>query len=495
MGTCSYLIALVLLPGHVVFGAPNFVVLLADDMGYGDLSSYGNPTIKTPNIDQMAHEGIKFTQAYTGSSICSPSRGSMLTGRLPIRTGIYSGFDYPVDLLFRVFLPWNTGGLPEEEITIPKALRTKGYRSGLVGKWHCGHYNGSLPTQHSGFDYWFGLPWSQDEGCPPGYNGTYAKPCPKEGELWPGIPLYRNDEIIQQPVNLDTLTDRYTDEAIQFMQNATNNQEPFFLYMAYDQVHTPLFTSPRFAGRSTRGLFGDAAQEMDDSIGRILAAIDAMGIANDTVVFFSSDNGPWIEQGVNGGSAGPFQGGKGSTWEGGMREPFIVRWPGTVAPTQVDTTNIASLMDIFSTVLDLAGVTPPTDRVIDGVSMKNALLGQGPIDRNFQGAPVYYYYRDDKLYAVRWGPWKAHFVTRPGFGKEVPVHHDPPLMFNLNEDLGEAWPLDVSEPDVANALTVIKAAVAHIESTMVPGPPQLNRLDDKIAPCCNKSSNCYCGPW
>eukprot|EP01094_Clydonella_sp_ATCC50884_P025709 TRINITY_DN6869_c0_g1_i1.p1 TRINITY_DN6869_c0_g1~~TRINITY_DN6869_c0_g1_i1.p1 ORF type:complete len:511 (-),score=111.70 TRINITY_DN6869_c0_g1_i1:61-1551(-) len=485
MKTLAVLLALVSCGAFVcanteVASKPNIVVFFADDLGYGDVSFNGHPTIRSPNLDKLAAEGMRMSSFYSGAPICSPSRASILTGRLPIRNGVYTQSEYPLDQLFRVFYPWSTGSLPDTEITIAEALKPANYTSGLIGKWHLGHVD-ALPLER-GFDYFYGLPYSQDEGCPPGYGMN----CTKEWQhIWPGVPLYRNDTIIQQPVNLQTLVPRYTAEANGFIEQAVVRDKPFFLYMAYDEVHVPLFASPEFTGVSKRGLFGDAVQEMDDSIGQIMAKLDEVGVLENTLVFFTSDNGPWVDQGIEGGSAGLFRGEKGETWEGGMREPAIIYWKGKIQGGQLNM-DMTSTMDIFSTALDVAGVPAPTDRVIDGVSLLPLILNGKPVERD-----CYFYYRDHTLQAARCGAFKAHYVTRCGFCHDPPTWHNPPLLFNVNEDPGEQWELDPT--DYQSVLQDINNAVAKHNSTMVKGVPQLNLLNPFVAPCCDHSNRCNCG--
>ncbi|KAL5493317.1 hypothetical protein EMCRGX_G014475 [Ephydatia muelleri] len=243
---------------------PNIVILLADDLGYGDIGCYGHPTILTPNIDLLAQGGMKFTQFYSAYPICTPSRGGLMTGRLPIRNGIYSSAGYPLDMLYRVFMPGSTGGLQSDEVTIAALLKPLNYSSLLLGKWHLGHLN-TMPTQR-GFDEFYGLPYSQDEGCQP------ANPCYTK---WPAVPLYHNETIIEQPVDLSTLTPRYNAKALEFIDN--NKDSPFLLVMAYDEVHIPLFASNGFVNTSARGLYGDALQEMDDSVGQIVGKVEGPG--------------------------------------------------------------------------------------------------------------------------------------------------------------------------------------------------------------------------
>src|SRR4051812_46965896 len=293
--------------------APNIIIILADDLGYGDLSCYGHPTIRTPNLDRMATEGMRFTDFYVAATVCTPSRAALITGRLPIRTGMAGG------LQKRVIMRDSKGGLPDNEITIAQALKPKGYATQCVGKWHLGHTPQYLPC-HRGFDHWFGLRYSNDmepnEGIPKGAGMSLH---PKQ-EWW-NPTLFRDDQIIEQPTQLNQLTRRYTEEAIKFIKGTKN--KPFFLYFAHTFPHVPLFASDKFLGKSARGLYGDVVEELDWSVGQILETLRKENLAENTFVFFTSDNGPWLTRGLAGGSAGPLRDGKGSSYEGGMREPGI----------------------------------------------------------------------------------------------------------------------------------------------------------------------------
>eukprot|EP01122_Echinamoeba_exundans_P000943 TRINITY_DN10884_c0_g1_i1.p1 TRINITY_DN10884_c0_g1~~TRINITY_DN10884_c0_g1_i1.p1 ORF type:complete len:514 (+),score=48.19 TRINITY_DN10884_c0_g1_i1:225-1544(+) len=429
-------------------------------------------------------EGMKFTQFYSINSICSPSRGCFLTGRNTIRNGIYTSEPYPEDLIFRVFIPYSTGGLPTSEVTVATQLKNFGYSTALIGKWHLGHYGGVLPTQSHGFDYWFGLPYAQDEGCPVSKSGEIpCMPAVKDAGF-PGTPLYRNTEIIEQPVMLETLTERYNEEIESFLDNAAKNKsQPFFLYMAHNQVHVQLYASKNFLGKSKRGLYGDAAQEMDNSVGVLLIMLKSLCLVSNTFVFFSSDKGPWLEQKLDGGSAGPFKGGKGSTWEGGLRMPGIAWWPGKIPPMQVQQ-EVATSLDIFPTFLDVAGVLKPSGVILDGVSLVPLIFQGQPVHTN----DVLFFYRDNLIYAARFQAFKAHFVTRSGFNLDPPVHHSPPLLFNVEQDPGEHWPLDPTESNNAAVLKIIIAAVENQQKTVIPATPQLNpsyMLDPLVSPCCN----------
>jgi len=258
--------------------------------------------------------------------------------------------------------------------------------------------------------------------------------------------------------------------------------------MAYDEVHVPLFASSMFINSSIRGLFGDAAQEMDYSIGQIMDYLKEIGIENDTLVFFTSDNGPWLDQTINGGSPGPFYCGKGSTWEGGFREPAVAYWPGKIAPAVNN--DMASTLDLLPTILDIVGVNLP-DVTLDGISIASTLLNGSAIPREW-----YYYYRDHTLYAVRYNQYKAHFYTRSGFGEDPPLAHNPPLLFDLNNDYGEQWPLNTTQPIYAQIVSTIEQQASAFSKSLIPGPPELDYVTGpQIAPCCNQETDCVCGPW
>lgn len=413
---------------------PNFVIIFADDLGYGDLGCYGHPTIRTPQLDRMAAEGMKFTQFYSAASVCTPSRAALMTGRLPIRNGMCSDRR-------RVLFPNSAGGLPSGEITIAEALKTKGYATACVGKWHLGHLPQYLPTRQ-GFDSYFGIPYSND-----------MRPCP----------LLRNEETIEEPADQTTLTKRYTDEAVRFIRE--HREEPFFLYFPHTFPHVPLFASGEFRDTSTRGLYGDVVEELDASVGRVLETLRELEINENTLVFFTSDNGPWLPRKLNGGSAGLLRDGKGSTWEGGMREPTLAWWPSKIK-AGTTTQSLASTLDLFATVHALAGVELPSDRELDSHNLTPVLLEDKKSPRE-----TFFYYRGDRLMAVRHGPWKAHYITQSAYGRQPAEEHDPPVLYHLEHDPSEQFDVAKDHPGV---LTRIAELVSEHRANLVVSPSQLD---------------------
>ena len=426
---------------------PNFVVIFADDLGYGDLGVYGHPTIRTPHLDRMAAEGMRFTQFYTGSSVCTPSRAALLTGRLAVRSGM--AHDH-----IRVLFPPSKGGLPEAEITIPEALQSAGYVSAVVGKWHLGHVPGHLPTEH-GFDEYFGIPYSND-----------MTPSVSPGErvqAYPPLPLMRDMEVMETEPDQHLLTRRYTEEALAFIRR--NMDRPFFLYLPHTMPHVPLFASDDFAGTSTRGLYGDVIEELDWSVGQILDVLRETGLDHKTLVFFTSDNGPWLTVGLAGGTAGLLRDGKGTTWEGGMRVPAIAWWPGMI-PSGHTTQSLGTTMDLMPTFLELAGIDAPTTRIMDGVDLMPVLLNPAAEVRQ-----EVYYYRGTQLWAVRSGPWKLHYITQSAYVGDQPVVQDPPLLYHLDRDPRERFNVALEEPEVVLA---IQSMVDQHLAELVRHPSQLD---------------------
>jgi arylsulfatase A-like enzyme len=441
---------------------PNIIIILADDLGWGDLGCYGHPSIRTPNLDRMAAEGIRFTDFYSAAEVCTPSRAALLTGRYPIRNGMCND-------QYRVLRRLAAGGLPSQEITLAQALKTRSYTTACIGKWHLGNYMND-PAHHPrrhGFDFYFGLPHSNDMNPTPAAPKGATRRLDQHAEWW-AAPLFRNEKLVERPADQTTLTRRYTEEASKFIHE--HRQGPFFLYLAHTFPHVPLFASGQFKGQSRRGLYGDVVEEIDWSVGRVLEALRHEGLDKNTFVFFTSDNGPWLVQGEAGGSAGLLRDGKGSTWEGGMREPAIAWWPGRVR-SGVVSHELACTMDLFTTSLTLAGASVPADRAIDGLDLAPVLFRDGASPREF-----FFYYRGTKLYAVRKGTFKAHFTTRTGYGPDAPLPHEPPLLFDLGHDPSEQFNIAASHPDVlAEIASEVQRHRATVKSVK-------NQLEDAIKP-------------
>lgn len=425
---------------------PNFIIILADDQGYGDLGSYGHPTLRTPNLDRMAAEGQRWTSFYA-APVCTPSRAQLMTGRLAVRTGLAGG----------VLFPDSTGGLQPDEITIAEVLKARGYATAAVGKWHLGVVPEYLPM-NQGFDSYFGIPYSNDmdqTGGTLSADERFRRYMDAKIEYF-NVPLMRNGTIIERPAEQTTITKRYTDEGIQFIRAHRN--QPFFLYLAHNLPHMPLFRSKEFEHHSQRGLYGDALEEIDWNVGRILSTLRELKLEDNTLVLYTSDNGPWAPYLEQGGSAGLLRGAKASTWEGGMRVPAIFWWPGTIRSSV--STGLGSELDIVQTFASLAGAPVPTDRVLDGYDLSATLKGTGPSPRH----SLFYYASTGAgvLSAVRRDSFKAHFVVPGTDGATAgPVN---PQLYNLDEDPSEKFDLAAKRPDV---LTELRALADQHAKTVV----------------------------
>ena len=362
---------------------PNFVVIFIDDMGYGDIGPFGSTLNRTPNLDSMAAEGMKLTSFYA-APVCTPSRASLMTGSYPIRNGLQTGSWHGV------LMPGDEHGIHPEEITIAELLQERGYATACIGKWHLGDQPPFLPTRN-GFDYYYGLPYSNDMN--PG--------APRNIRNHPPLPLLRGEklrgeEVLQEVKDQSFLTGAYTKEAVQFIEE--HRDEPFFVYLPHSMVHVPLYAGEAFRGKSNNGILGDAIEELDWSVGEILGKLRELGLDDNTLVIFTSDNGPAR------GSAGPLRGRKGSTYEGGMREPTIAWAPGMIPPgSSYD--GVTSTMDLLPTLAALAGAEVPSGRVIDGHDISAILGGETGRESPYE---FFYYYRGYELRAVRGGDWKLH---------------------------------------------------------------------------------------
>ena len=432
---------------------PNFIVVFADDMGYGDIGAFGNPTIRTPNLDNMANQGQKWTNFYSAAPVSTPSRAALLTGRLPVRTGMSSEKR-------RVLFPDSNGGLPQSEVTIAKLLNDNSYHTAAVGKWHLGHFSPYLPTDH-GFDSYFGIPYSNDmDKIDPTDHFTLVE---QEKYQAYNVPLMRNGDIVERPADQRTITRRYTEETVKLIKEFRD--EPFFIYLAHSMPHIPLFRSEEFKGRSAAGIYGDVIEEIDWSVGRILETLREEGLTETTLVVFTSDNGPWLTFRTHGGSPGLLRGGKGGTFEGGMREPTIFWWPDKI-PTGV-VMEMATTMDLLPTFCSLADVKIPNDRVYDGYDISPVMFGTGPNPRD-----MVLFYRDTDVFAIRKGAYKAHFMTQSEYGPDARVVHETPLLYNVLTDPSEKHDIAKDHPEIIEEM---RKLLEEHKSTLLPVENQLEK--------------------
>jgi arylsulfatase A-like enzyme len=416
---------------------PNVVIFFTDDQGYGDLSCFGNPTIHTPHLDQMAAEGMKLTQFYVASPVCSPSRAALLTGSYPKRISMHK----------HVIFPQYDYGMHTDEHTIADMLSDHGYATGMFGKWHLGHRPGLLPTDQ-GFDTWYGIPYSND------MSHFQRKPT---NQYKFNLPLMRDREVLEWEPDQHVFTKNATEEAVKFI--AANKDEPFFVYIPHAMPHIPIYASPEFEDTSKRGLYGDVIEEIDWSVGRVIATLKEHGLDENTIVMFATDNGPWEPFRQYGGSAGPLRGAKGQNWEGGQRVPCIIRWPGKIPANSVQM-ELTRSIDILPTLAEITG-GKLSDKRIDGGSIKGLLLGEDdaePASDTF----LYYSSRGD-LNGIRKGPWKLLFN-----GKEAKEEGGTAL-FHLEIDISEKWNVAKKHPErVASMKALAEEMDAEITANARP---------------------------
>ncbi len=414
-------------------GPPNVVLIFTDDQGYNDVGVFGADDIATPNLDKMAKQGTMLTSYYSAQAVCSASRAGILTGCYPNRIGIHNALG-----------PGNTHGINSKETTMAEMLKSKGYATAIFGKWHLGHHKKFLPTRH-GFDEWFGIPYSND-------MWPYH---PQQGPVFnfPDLPLYENETIIDTLVEQSQLTTQITERSVDFIQRNKNN--PFFLYVPHPQPHVPLFVSDKFKGKSNRGLYGDVIMEIDWSVGQIMEALKDNGLEENTIVIFTSDNGPWLSYGNHAGSAFPLREGKGTGWEGGQREPFIIKYPKRIPAGKVIDEPVMAI-DMLPTLAEEIGAELP-ENIIDGKSVLQLLKGN--VDKGPQEA-YFFYYRVNELFGVRYGKWKLYFPHRyrtmggqePGKdglpGEYRMIDMEEIELYNVENDISETTNVAAENPEI-----------------------------------------------
>lgn len=487
---------------------PNIVIILADDMGWGDLGANWAETKGTAHLDKMASEGMRFVDFHAAASTCSPSRASLLTGRLGLRNGVTHNFAIT-----------SVGGLPLNETTLSEVLQHAGYATAMIGKWHLGHH-GSYHPNFRGFDYYFGIPYSHDMGCTdtPGYNYPPCPACPQRHGLWRSperdcytevaLPLYENLNIVEQPVNLSGLARKYAEKAVAFIEQASASGRPFLLYVGLAHMHVPLPVTPPLESPQNQRPYHASLREMDSLVGQIKDKVDHVAKEN-TLLWFTGDNGPWAQKCELAGSVGPFfglwqthQGGssaKQTTWEGGHRVPALAYWPGRV-PANVTSTALLSVLDIFPTAIALAGASLPPNRNFDGLDASEVLFGRSQVGHRVlfhpnSGAAGEY----GGLQTIRLDRHKAFYITggaKACDGSTGPEqHHDSPLIFNLEEDAAEAVPLQRGSPEYQAVLPKVTRVLADVLRDVA--NDNISRADytqdPSVTPCCSHSQiACRC---
>lgn len=415
---------------------PNIVIVFTDDQGYADVGCFGATTFKTPNLDRMAEEGMRFTSFYVAQAVCGASRAALLTGCYPNRIGMLGAPSHRTK-----------HGINPDEVLLSEICKQKGYATAAVGKWHLGHHRPFLPVHH-GFDEYLGLPYSND-------MWPYH---PERPDAYPDLPLIEGDQIVDPQVTPEDqvqLTTMYAERAVKFIDE--HHEQPFFLYLAHSMPHVPLFVSDKYKGKSEQGMYGDVISEIDWSVGQVLDALKRHGIDEQTLVIFTSDNGPWLSYGNHAGSAGPLREGKGTTWEGGVREPCIMRWPGHIPAGSV-CDELAATIDLLPTIAHLIGAELP-DHPIDGKNIWPLMAG---VPNATTPHEAYYYYWGNHLQAVRSGPWKLHFphsfrslTGEPGQDGQPNGYTQGKtemVLFNLHEDIGETQNVLDEHPEVVTRL-------------------------------------------
>ncbi|WP_190810912.1 sulfatase [Flagellimonas sp. S3867] len=446
---------------------PNVVLIFTDDQGYQDVGVFGSPNIKTPHLDEMASEGVKLTSYYSAQAVCSASRAGILTGCYPNRIGIHNALG-----------PDNTHGINSSETTLAEMLKNKGYATAIYGKWHLGHHEQFLPTRH-GFDEWFGIPYSNDMW--PFH--------PQQGPIFnfPDLPLYENETVIDIVTEQSQLTTQITERSVDFIKR--NKDNPFFLYVPHPQPHVPLFVSDKFKGKSERGLYGDVIMEIDWSVGQIMEALKDNGLEENTIVIFTSDNGPWLSYGNHAGSALPLREGKGTGWEGGQREPFIMKYPNKLKAGQEISVPVMAI-DILPTIAELTDSKLP-EKIIDGKSAWKVITGES---KEAVQEAYFFYYRVNEMFGVRYGKWKLYFPHRyrtmdgqePGNdgqpGEYRMIDMEEIELYDVENDISETKNVASEHPEVvekikllANTMrTRLGDSLLELEGTETREPGRLN---------------------
>jgi len=459
-------------PAAVKPASPNIVLILMDDMGYGDIGRTGANQYATPNLDRLAVQGMQFTWYYCPQAVSSASRAGLLTGCYPNRVGI-SG----------ALMPWAQNGINPDETTVAEVLKTRGYHTGIIGKWHLGHHREFLPLQH-GFDEYFGIPYSNDM-WPVDFDGIpiRLKDTTSTKMKYPVLPLIEGNEKVGEVRDLsgqDKLTTEYTRRAVRFIEN--HKQEKFFLYLPHSMVHIPLGVSDKFRGKSRQGLFGDVMMEVDWAVGEILTALETNGLAENTLVIFTSDNGPWLNFGNHAGTTGGLREGKGSSFEGGQRVPCIMRWPGVI-PSGTICNKLASAIDILPTLAEITGARLP-ERKIDGTSILPLMTG---VEDSSPRHEFYYYYEQNSLEAVQRDFWKlvlphksrTYNGVKPGAdgwpGPTGTLTVKSPQLYDLRRDPGEWYDVAEYYPEKVKELHTLAEEARKDLGDALTGAPGKNR--------------------